>query len=256
MLRYLESPAQMLAAAGRPAPDADADTDTGAAPAVATSAAAIAARAARGMRVLDLSAGTGMVGVACALLGATVVATDIDAQMELLQRNVDRCAARLKAAGDEGAGGSIEAVEFAWGDDTSALGMFDTILCSDSLYISVRDSIQGLLLGCLRDLVDNNLKAGGKLLFAFEERLVVQETEAVDQLRAMVRVDEVPEESLDVSDAKLEDDESGLDGLFWEPPPVRLLILSPLADTTTASAGSAGGTGGGGDGDGNGGTVR
>lgn len=226
-LRWMEQPGNLASVVGDAATGDDA-------PAAAAPRDARDLIDKRALRVLDLSAGTGAVGAVCALAGMDVVATDIAQQLPLLESNARRVRAQMAAAGAGGdAGrrvGSFVARKFAWGDDVSELGAFDLILCSDSLYISVRDGIEELLVDCLVDLVNGCLRPGSALLFVFEERTTEKEAAALALLKGRVLVEEVDAATLDVSDAKAEDDESGLDALFWEPPPVRMLILRPVGD--------------------------
>eukprot|EP00638_Chattonella_subsalsa_P006427 CAMPEP_0117737466 /NCGR_PEP_ID=MMETSP0947-20121206/2555_1 /TAXON_ID=44440 /ORGANISM="Chattonella subsalsa, Strain CCMP2191" /LENGTH=391 /DNA_ID=CAMNT_0005552979 /DNA_START=1825 /DNA_END=2997 /DNA_ORIENTATION=- len=88
----------------------------------------------RGKDVLELGAGTGIVSIACALLGASwVLATDRSEIMPLLSHNV------LKNCGEYAMDGVIEIAEYDWGrpllnsmKNTSHKP--DVVLCSDVLF--------------------------------------------------------------------------------------------------------------------------
>lgn len=299
LLRFLEQPGALAAAAGvggrspldvAKAVGAGAGAGVGAAGLDGPSPMEAARMGAGGaLRVLDLSAGTGINGMACALVGCAVVATDIAPQMPLLRQNVELCARRgcLRAGGGDGGDSVVEApaiaaCQFAWGEDVSVLPRvgrggdlapagagagdpFDLVVCSDSLFISIRDSIQDLLMDAIVGVVNKCIRRpapraaplpeagagsvapdvaaapdggaaaadpGGCMLFTFEERLAGREEEWLRELRGQVDVTEVDAASLDTSDARAAEDESGLDSLFYEPPPVRLLVLRPRAERT------------------------
>eukprot|EP01018_Ginkgo_biloba_P000546 Gb_17486 [translate_table: standard] len=79
----------------------------------------------KGKRVVELGAGTGIPGLAAAVLGADVVLTDIQALVPGLQRNVD----------ENGLGEKAKVETLVWGDDCSMLSPpVDFILISDLLY--------------------------------------------------------------------------------------------------------------------------
>lgn len=65
----------------------------------------------RGASVLDLGAGTGLLGLACACFGATVVLSDFwQSTLALLHANAAANVARIKEAG----GGPVYVMEFDW----------------------------------------------------------------------------------------------------------------------------------------------
>ena len=185
-------------------------------------------------RCLDLSAGAGLVPLALAAAGATVVASEAGNQLPLLQRNVarqPRCAA----------------VEYWWGAPLggalAAEPGFDLALCVDVLYIALRDGLARELDASLRALVAGGVARGG-LLLVFEERLVDEEAAFVAALARpsgaggrggdALRVAELraPREGAhaltreEAAAGRGGEGEGGLDGLFWEPPPVRFIHLT------------------------------
>ena len=142
----------------------------------------------RALHVVDLSAGAGLVALALASAGAALVtATDTPAQLPLLRSNLAPAAANARV------------LELLWGEDVAPLvaarGASDTgalaaasdaasggasafpppppqlCVCSDILYIALRDGLSRQLSWTLRALA-----ASMPLLFAFEERLIAEET--------------------------------------------------------------------------------
>ncbi|CAK9227169.1 unnamed protein product [Sphagnum jensenii] len=87
----------------------------------------------RRLRVLELGAGTGMVGVLAARLGAHVTLTDLAHVLPNLEQNVE-----LNKLTVEAGGGSLSVHLLQWGvkEDVTALGQepFDLILASDVVY--------------------------------------------------------------------------------------------------------------------------
>lgn len=87
----------------------------------------------RGVRVLELGAGTGMAGVMAARLGAYVTLSDLPHVLPNLQRNVD-----LNLAEVEACGGSLAVQPLRWGveEDVTLFSTSppDLILASDCVY--------------------------------------------------------------------------------------------------------------------------
>lgn len=92
----------------------------------------------KGLRVLELGSGIGLVALTCRQLGAQCVATDMAAVLPLLQENIITSSIES---------GSIEVVAYVWGDELceSLSGPFDLILCADCVY--AHTSIEPLMAG-------------------------------------------------------------------------------------------------------------
>lgn len=197
-----------------------------------------------GKRVLELSAGAGLAALALAACGAEVVAAETAEQLPLLSRNLAAAAAAPPPT----------AALYYWGTPLGALEAhppFDCALCVDVLYIALRDGLARELSATLRWLVAGGAARGG-LLFAFEERLIDEEGAFMAALAEPLppapglpcaapggapplRVTELPppagacaltqEEALRGCGGGEEEGEQ-LGALFWQPPPVRLFLLS------------------------------
>ena len=128
-----------------------------------------------GRRILEIGAGTGVVGLALARLGAkSVVVTDKASQLPLIRRNLERnrpeCCADRCVLCDHVA--PITCAELCWGSswqtecDPSLSGpdCFDTIVCADCVYPDRPSGLATVLL----DLLALNPRA--TLLLAFEQR--------------------------------------------------------------------------------------
>ena len=206
-----------------------------------------------GKRVLELSAGAGLVALALAACGAEVVAAETAEQLPLLSRNLAAAAAAPPAPA---------AALYYWGTPLGALAAhppFDCALCVDVLYIALRDGLGRELSATLRWLVAGGAARGG-LLFAFEERLIDEEGAFMAALAEPLppaaglcapggapplRVTELPppagacaltqEEALSGcggggggGGGEEEEEGAQLGALFWQPPPVRLFLLAKV----------------------------
>lgn len=124
----------------------------------------------KNLKVLDLSAGVGLLGIACAKLGAKqVVLTDCgDAQLRCILENAKLNGfndaslvdfpTTLKNQQEQKQEPKVQVAQFRWGDDETARKLlekfdFDLVLASDLLFIAVRDGIQDELLGTLSTLI-------------------------------------------------------------------------------------------------------
>ena len=107
----------------------------------------LAARPLRGMRVLELGAGTGLPGIVAAALGAHVVQTDRNAAaLVVCRRNAERNGVVLEQRAADWT---------AWRET----GTYDLIVGADILYA---DSVHAQL----RQIFDTNLAPGGRLLLS------------------------------------------------------------------------------------------
>ncbi len=182
-----------------------------------------------GKRVLDLSAGLGLVGLACAKLGARVVLTDIgDKQLATLRGNVV-----LNGFGPD----SVAVESLAWGDlpalqrIVNTFGPFDLVLACDLVYIGVRDRITHLLLATLKALAEGDARTGAKptILLSFEERTPTEERALLEALRAfcVLTPREVRHEYLRDTRPNEDEPEAMFSGLkLHEDPNVLLLELA------------------------------
>ena len=158
-----------------------------------------------GRRVIEIGAGTGVVGLALARLGAkSVVMTDKASQLPLMERNVEH----NRPGGDPSADiAPVHCAELCWGDDwrhecddsLSRRDAFDTIICADCVYPDRPSGLATVLL----DLLDLNPSA--TLLLAFERRPPPASAPAgtdhardfFERMRAGCDVERVPDEQLD-----------------------------------------------------------
>jgi hypothetical protein len=241
------------------------------------------------LRLLDVSAGVGAVGLAVAAAGAAhVVLTDLP-----------RCAARLAAVArallpGAAAAGAVRALPLPWGDARALArvadaGPFDLAVVCDVLYVAQRAC--GVALGgapgeagapaaaALRATLAALLRSGTAraVLFVFETRSAAREAAFVRALAdgeanasggcgggadaaavARVCVEELAVaplsegETLAASggcrtngDARTE---TWTPALFWEPPPLRALLLRPDCTPALAPGAACGRCGGGGGG--------
>ena len=93
----------------------------------------------KGLRIIDLGAGTGVVGLTAAACGADVLLTDLDECLDILRLNVEANATTLAAIG----AGRVEVMPLRWGDKLEAQRCrsfagdgrgFDVVLCGDCMY--------------------------------------------------------------------------------------------------------------------------
>ncbi|MEQ2256233.1 Methyltransferase-like protein 21A [Ilyodon furcidens] len=84
----------------------------------------------KGMKAIELGAGTGLVGIVAALLGAHVTITDREAALEFLSANVN---ANLPPQSRD----SVAVLELTWGQglERFPVGGFDLVLGADIIYL-------------------------------------------------------------------------------------------------------------------------
>ncbi|XP_063146637.1 protein N-lysine methyltransferase METTL21D isoform X2 [Candoia aspera] len=113
--------------------------------------------------VLELGAGTGLVGLVAASLGANVTVTDLEEVQDLLKMNIENNQHLVS--------GSIQAKILKWGEDvTDFLPVPDFILMADCIYYE--ESLEPLL-KTLKDLAGLDTL----ILCCYEERTVGQNPE-------------------------------------------------------------------------------
>ncbi|KAM6462531.1 protein N-lysine methyltransferase METTL21D isoform 1-T1 [Liasis olivaceus] len=113
--------------------------------------------------VLELGAGTGLVGLVAASLGANVTVTDLEEVQDLLKMNIEKNQHLVS--------GSIQAKVLKWGEDvTDFLPAPDFILMADCIYYE--ESLEPLL-KTLKDLAG----LGTFILCCYEERTMGQNPE-------------------------------------------------------------------------------
>ena len=206
-------------------------------PRVATKGAGSAERP---VRVLDVSAGPGLLGLTCAVVAAKnniraeVVLTEMPS-LSLVQLEQNVAAANKQLGAELGDAYRPATVQpFTWGEDveSSALAQdFDLVLISDCLFIAVRDNIfaelrSAMLSLCASPACGGDDDTGSMLLFSYEERLTTEERGFLDSLTngdtACFSFDEVAEDDMDL-ECTLDEGEVG--ALFAEPAPVRILRM-------------------------------
>lgn len=104
----------------------------------------------RGKKCIELGAGCGLTGCVAALLGATVIMTDMEDRLRLLQKNVDENSHSLSKAG------SACVRELTWGDKLEREivdPLPDFVVASDVIY---NESVVPELLQTLRELTGPN----------------------------------------------------------------------------------------------------
>lgn len=189
-----------------------------------------------GLSVLDLSAGTGLLGICAAAKGARARCVDIGPQLPLLRANLEISAGLIE---DEAKSGVVEAGEYWWGGEVDGLKpswwpadaadrtpMYDIVLVSDALFISLRDDMEELLHAALVHVAS----ISRVVVFGFEERIGGREQEFMDRLAKDLDVREITDKfELDFADVQNVEGADSAD-LFWEDPPVRLFRVQRPAE--------------------------
>jgi len=179
-----------------------------------------------GKSVCDVSSGNGLLALCAERLGADeVIATECVACLPLLERNI---------ADNQSA---VRAVAHAWGESLSASLLTrrsDLIILSDLLFIAFRDSIEHLLLNSILLMAPPSSKEITRVVLCYEERLVNREEAFLAELHKYFDMNEVEMEGAYLECMRSHDgdgdgDEEGggaTSSLFYEDPPVRLLVLT------------------------------
>jgi hypothetical protein len=220
--------------------------------------------AATGLALLDLSCGAGLVPLA--LRSALpppalrcVRAWETPQQLPHLLRSLAPVLPSGGGGCSSGGGGCL-AQAYLWGQDPAPLLQQQPLhaaLCSDVLYIALRDGLARQLSCTLRHLA-GQLSSGGAVLFGFEERLLREEEEFMSALALPLApvgggsgagagsseafwegaapallVEELPS----AETALRREDTFGSPDIFWEPPHIRLFLLRrPSAGAMMGSA--------------------
>jgi len=125
-------------------------------------------------QILDLSCGTGLAGIALALVGHDVVLCDMEINLPTIKAN-------LKHNGlVEGQG--VQVVPYAWGSSLPATMQqsFDVILCGDLLFHVWNSRLHTEFHGTLRDICRRCSQSAPEVLFAFQVRSTRQEQQVLD----------------------------------------------------------------------------
>lgn len=138
-----------------------------------------------GKRAIELGAGVGLVSAALAGAGATVTATDLPANLELLRSNLDAAAKALGV--DAPAVAPLE-----WGDDTGAAALrppFDVVVACDCMY--KREAVSDLIASL------ESLSKPGTRLFVAHGRNRFAEADFLELVVDAFSVEDVPEDALE-----------------------------------------------------------
>lgn len=161
----------------------------------------------KGRKIADLSTGNGLVALAAAYLGASsVIATEVSSCSPLTRINV-KCNPTVKDI--------IQVKDYLWGDDgVCPIQGCDLVLACDLLFIAIRDSIYEQFHKALVDVC----KANEKVLFAYEERILIKEQEFIANLAKDLNVEPVPDDHIEVTNDG--------DDMFYEPPSIRMYVFT------------------------------
>lgn len=128
-----------------------------------------------GARVLEVSAGTGLVSLAAAASGARVVATDIASQLPLISRNVDA----------NGFADRVTVRELQWGYPIA--GEYDIGFCVEALFVAMREGLAGRLMDCIVAMTG----CCERVVFAYYERRAEDEHAWLGELASRVHLSRV-----------------------------------------------------------------
>eukprot|EP01121_Diplochlamys_sp_Union-15-3_P013583 TRINITY_DN4240_c0_g1_i1.p1 TRINITY_DN4240_c0_g1~~TRINITY_DN4240_c0_g1_i1.p1 ORF type:complete len:207 (-),score=30.59 TRINITY_DN4240_c0_g1_i1:4-624(-) len=110
----------------------------------------------KGKRVIELGAGTGVIGIALAFMGAEVILTDRKPLLELMNKNIEEnCVTK-----------SCKAIEYNWGDNCSSLSPpFDVLIASDIVASAYKADFSNLIKS-----LDQLTNQDTLILLAYEKR--------------------------------------------------------------------------------------
>lgn len=186
----------------------------------------------KGLQVIDLGAGTGIVGLTAAACGADVLLTDLGECLDILQLNAETNAATLAALG----AGRVEVMPLRWGDKLAAQRCrdfagngrgFDVVLCGDCMYHTGDAPEQ--LVNTVRELLALEPSVPGAIapvvLVSNERRLltatVVGNTKPLHGAQEQACLD-LFRKSFDVATVPLEDQHD-----YYHNPQVDVFVLTP-----------------------------
>lgn len=136
----------------------------------------------RGRNVVELGAGTGLVGFVAAALGAKhVVLTDLPSALPLLRRNIARNSVAC--------GNALSVAELRWGDDlASDFGDQPVVIGCEIIYQHDEETYAALI-----DTMLRLTECGGECLFVYEFREgLIADLEFFDRVNLAFDVDVVP----------------------------------------------------------------
>ncbi|KAL6043800.1 Methyltransferase-like protein 21B [Balamuthia mandrillaris] len=226
-----------------------------------------------GKRLIDLGSGTGMLGLACALLGCHVTLTDTPQQLPLLTKNVEANKQVLLEGGEGSTTCYLPTViELTWGQtdlegatsDFASNRPYDVVLCSDLLFCAHKYECLPALLHTMLALclppsssatqhlqeeknkeeereAEEGKEFKPRVVFGFQERLPWVERAFMKELALYFRIEEVPVEELDLACLRRESEEeyAGMASMFHEDPDMHIYLLFPLPHITAASPSSS-----------------
>mmetsp|Transcript_49607 Transcript_49607/g.124737 ORF Transcript_49607/g.124737 Transcript_49607/m.124737 type:complete len:234 (-) Transcript_49607:84-785(-) len=172
--------------------------------------------------VVDLGSGTGVLGIALTVLGAKVFLTDLPEQLDLIQTNV------LKNCTEEERT-RAQVLPLTWGESLEPFvgggQRVDYVVCSDLLFCAIRVGCEDSLFECITGLTSRDacgsVAPPSKVLFCYQERIARPEEEFLRRCQQVFSVEETTNLCMDDFQPG-EDDEDGIESLFYSDPEIRL----------------------------------
>mmetsp|Transcript_60722 Transcript_60722/g.136816 ORF Transcript_60722/g.136816 Transcript_60722/m.136816 type:complete len:299 (+) Transcript_60722:134-1030(+) len=139
----------------------------------------------RSLRVLDLSCGTGLLGISLACAGHQVLLCDLDINVATVRANIARNSHVLKpirVAGESRPQARASVVEYAWGRilPEEMCQAFDIVACGDLLHHVWSGRLQTEFLHTLQEIFRHGAE---EFLFGFQVRSSRQEQQVLDTIR-------------------------------------------------------------------------